>query len=923
MAKDINLCVKHFEEFYDLLMQTAPKGYIPWFFSCKANRKDPDPYAILKINPESKGSWHHPSAKLSKEQCIDHIRNGGNIGISARKGDALIIGDVDNPKYFEQLPKNTLIVTSRKREGWHFFGWNKDGTAKTNLPTDDGEIRSDNQYVLACGSYVMPTGKELEELNEQSKNDKLLGYYSITNHVPPRSLTFNDFPQFFKDKEKENIEAEARIKQREEYKSEKIKQGKYDDLFKLKVSDIYGLIPSSKRVSHPLHASETSSNFSLSKDGTLGHCWRHMVSLNAVQYLCVEAGYMNCEDAGTPHKGRGLSKIKGDKKALEVAYDLAIKKGLIEEKVKEEKKVKFPSGILKITNYIQNVEFFHEQQPFFYDKSGMFWFWNWKESKWEMVDEIDLMNSIDDGLSFGGDTVTSKLKSNYLEAFKRIGRKKIPKESPKYCIQFKNKIFNFRTEKIIEATPEYFNCNPIPWELGETDETPVMDKLFDEWVGKDYSDTLKEIIAYCCLTDYPIHMLFCFIGIGSNGKTKFQNMLSKFVGKDNICSTELDDLLDSRFEKAKLYKKLICQMGETNFGTLNKTSLLKKLTGQDLIGYEFKNKKPFDDYSYAKILINSNSLPSSEDTSEGFYRRWMILDFPNQFPEGKDILETIPEHEYNNLALKVTKIIPKLIKRGKFSKQGSIAERKQKYIIASNPLGLFIDNFCNHDPGLFIRYSELYTGYIKYLNKLKRRVIPKREFTKALENEGYEIRKTSKDYNGVWVSDRFIEGIDLKDNFVTLVTFVDVNSTLFPMRETNSKTQHESHKSHNDNTSLETPVFNSFEEVVEGKIENNDNASSETHKIGHIDVSKKSSSKGNEGIKMTNLMDELPKSNKQKIYEVLIDIHNKVDLIYFIDLIKIVKEKHKIDEVECESIVETLKKEGVIYEVKPGVLQVL
>jgi len=70
----------------------------------------------------------------------------------------------------------------------------------------------------------------------------------------------------------------------------------------------------------------------LSKDGALGHCWRHMVSLNAVQYLCVEAGYSACEDAGTPHKGRGMSKIRGDKQSYEIAYRLAIEKGLIEEK---------------------------------------------------------------------------------------------------------------------------------------------------------------------------------------------------------------------------------------------------------------------------------------------------------------------------------------------------------------------------------------------------------------------------------------------------------------------------------------------------------------------------------------------------------------------------------------------------------------
>ena len=34
-------------------------------------------------------------------------------------------------------------------------------------------------------------------------------------------------------------------------------------------------------------------------------------------------------------------------------------------------------------------------------------------------------------------------------------------------------------------------------------------------------------------------------------------------------------------------------MGETNFSEMNKTSILKKISGNDLIGFEYKNKKTF------------------------------------------------------------------------------------------------------------------------------------------------------------------------------------------------------------------------------------------------------------------------------------------------------------------------------------------
>jgi len=323
---------------------------------------------------------------------------------------------------------------------------------------------------------------------------------------------------------------------------------------------------------------------------------------------------------------------------------------MLTEIKEQNKKEKFTiSRALKLDNYLDNVKQFWKEQPFFYDKNNIFWFWNKQEYKWEIVDEVDLMNSIDNVLDMGGQTISQRVKGCYMEAFKRYGREKVPEEAPKRWIQFKNKAFSLRSKKQYYVQSNYFFTNPIPYKMAEKSYTPVIDKLFEDWVGEEYVRTLYEIIAYCCYADYPVQVLFCLYGNGRNGKSCFLRLLSRFVGKENICSTELDLLVgnnSSRFESFKLYKKLVCLMGETNFGVLNKSSMLKKLTGGDMIGFEMKGKKPFDDINYAKMIIASNSLPTSEDTSEGFYRRWIIIDFPNEFPEGKDILETIPEKEY-------------------------------------------------------------------------------------------------------------------------------------------------------------------------------------------------------------------------------------------------------------------------------------
>jgi len=416
--------------------------------------------------------------------------------------------------------------------------------------------------------------------------------------------------------------------------------------------------------------------------------------------------------------------------------------------------------LLKIDNFLDNANRFYSQQPFFFDKSKLWWLW--KDNRWEVVDEVDMASLLDNNLGFMGQTVNASIKNNHLSAMQWVGRRNKPKEAPIKWIQFKDKAFSLTAKKIYQITPDYFFCNPIPWEIGKSEETLVMDKLFKEWVGEKYIKTLYEIIAYCCYNSYPIHLIFSFVGSGRNGKSSFLSLLSKFLGTENICSTELDTLLNSRFESFKLFKKSACIMGETNFGVLENTSLLKKLSGQDMIGYEYKNKLPFDDYNYAKILVCSNSLPSSLDTSEGFYRRWLIIEFPNTFPEGKEILKQIPESEFNNLCKKVCNILPGLIEKGNFTNQGTIEIRKERYILASNPLSLFIKESCNREENLFMRYSELYTIYTTYLVKHKKRKISRKEFSGVLEEEGLEVVKTSKKIGDNWINGSFIEGLEMK-----------------------------------------------------------------------------------------------------------------------------------------------------------------
>jgi len=345
-------------------------------------------------------------------------------------------------------------------------------------------------------------------------------------------------------------------------------------------------------------------------------------------------------------------------------------------------------AIRMFTNKIDLAEQFLAIQPLFYDKSKNWWVWLFKESRWNLIDEVEILNMI--RYNSHANTITSKHKNEILESLKQVAREHPPQQVEKSWVQFKDQILDIKSGENFNATAKYFVTNPLPYRLGDKEETPMMDKLFEEWVGQEYVKTLYQILAYCCIPDYPIHRIFCFIGAGCNGKSQFLKLLRKFIGEYNCTSTELDTLLNSRFEKTRLYKKLVCQMGETNFNEMSQTSLLKKLSGGDLIGFEFKNKDPFDAENYAKILIATNTLPTTTDKTLGFYRRWMIIDFPNRFSEnGGDVIDYIPEWEYRNLAKKSLRILRELLNDYEFENEGTIEERADKYESKSNPFEKF------------------------------------------------------------------------------------------------------------------------------------------------------------------------------------------------------------------------------------------
>jgi len=399
------------------------------------------------------------------------------------------------------------------------------------------------------------------------------------------------------------------------------------------------------------------------------------------------------------------------------------------------------SELTKQTNFLYMAEEFLKKQPLYFDKYKIWWIWNKLKYKWEMIDETDVLNAVDRVIK--NPSTNTTIKHEILEALRRKSRLNSPKQ-PKNCwVQFGDKIYDIEDNSHFKASSKYFIRNPIPWKIGKTEETPTIDDFFIEWVGEEHKQELYEILAFCIVPCYFIHRLFCEIGSGANGKSTFLNLLINFIGEENVTSSSLYLLMRQRFEGSKLYGKLVCLMGETNFNLISNTDYLKKLTGQDLIRAEFKGKDGFDFRNYAKLIMATNSLPPTADKTEGFYRRWKINEWNNKFFQEKNVLKKIPKEEYNNLALKCLNLAKNLWKTRKFENEGDFEQRKKIYEEKSDPLMKFIKENYEKEINEKVVFSKFYEELNNYLEERGHRILSAIAISKQLKNHGFEIKTTT------------------------------------------------------------------------------------------------------------------------------------------------------------------------------------
>jgi len=345
-------------------------------------------------------------------------------------------------------------------------------------------------------------------------------------------------------------------------------------------------------------------------------------------------------------------------------------------------------------------------------------------------------------------------------------------------VPVKNGILNIFTRELKEYNPKKIFFNKIPIKYNSSSECFSIINHF-ETILKTEEDVLVllEMFGYLLLKEYRIEKAFMFVGKGRNGKSKTIDLMKRFVDPSNCSSLPLKSLTEESFSLSELFGKMANLSADLSNSDLKETGMIKSLIGRDFIQAKRKFLRDLNFVNYAKMVFACNELPRIYDTTDGFWTKWVLMEFPYKFVTQQEF-NTLSEKEQENHRILDPDIIDKitseeelsgllnlaldgldrLLKNRDFSYSKNTSEVKEMWIRKSDSFTAFCYDHLEGDFDSSISKKDLRRFFYKYCRNHKLRGASDKGIKITLEN----LFGVSETQNGD-MRERVWEGIQLKN----------------------------------------------------------------------------------------------------------------------------------------------------------------
>jgi P4 family phage/plasmid primase-like protien len=334
-------------------------------------------------------------------------------------------------------------------------------------------------------------------------------------------------------------------------------------------------------------------------------------------------------------------------------------------------------------------------------------------------------------------------------------------------INLKNGLYNIETEEFKEHTPDYLSITQKPITYNREAKPELFGKYIKQVLYPKEIRTAIEIMAYTLYKDNLYEIIVKLFGYGANGKSVFTGILALIHGHNNISNVPMKAILNDPYALSDLENKYINIDNELSSTTIHDTTVLKKLTGRQPIRIQRKNQRAYDTFLFSKLIFNANGIPETVDESDAYFRREIIISFPNRF-EGKDadpnlLKKLTTASELSGIFNILVKVLKRVLERGLFIGEKTIEERREKHQLAVDPIGCFVKEAISLDSVESDRTlkDDAYEAHVLFCHDHNIPVESKINFGRKIKGKlGYaEYRESSGERRTGW------KGMKLTDRY--------------------------------------------------------------------------------------------------------------------------------------------------------------
>ena len=189
---------------------------------------------------------------------------------------------------------------------------------------------------------------------------------------------------------------------------------------------------------------------------------------------------------------------------------------------------------------------------------------------------------------------------------------------------------------IRDLRPEDLALRRLPVHYDPEATAPEWERLVEEWAEAGRADALQEYVGYTLHAGgMPIHRALLLVGSGSNGKGTFLHVVRRLLGDDNTTSIELQTLANEKDALAQFHSSIANIDDDLSARQIGAgLGMFKKLVGGDYVRARQLYEEGFEFQATGKHLYAANEVPDVEvpDDDRAFWRRWLLVEFPNHYP---------------------------------------------------------------------------------------------------------------------------------------------------------------------------------------------------------------------------------------------------------------------------------------------------